>query len=139
MMRRRVALGLAAALLALSIPLARADETKVYSLEVSDVSAKVGEPVVMVARLKLNEGYRILHAYNNRVGQLSAYDNAVEFARKAFPGADQDGVLVFAIDVKPTKPGKHPINGVLRFGYMHGTDDMAMISVPVIANVIGEN
>ncbi len=44
---------------------------------------------------------------------------------------------MFRVGVRSTKPGKHAITGVVRFGYIEGTDDMAMISVPVIANVIG--
>jgi hypothetical protein len=137
--RRCLTLAVWAMWLAIPARHAIAADATIYTLEVSDVSAKVGEATTMVARLKLREGYRILHAYNNRVGQLSSFDNAVEFDRKAFPGADQDGVLVFNISLRPTKPGKHPINGVLRFGYMQGSEEMAMISVPVIASVVGEN
>lgn len=118
---------------------AAADEPPVYTLEVSDVAAKVGENTVLLARLKLHEGYRILHAYNNRGGQFSSLDDSVAFERRSVPGTDEDGTLVFAISVRPTSPGSHPINGVLRFGYLHGDDTMAMISVPLMANVVGTN
>jgi hypothetical protein len=108
-----------------------------YTLEVHDVVAKVGEPAVLSARLTVREGLRILHAYNNRLVQLSSFDDGVAFDGKMVPGTDEDGTLVFSVGVRPTKPGKHAINGVVRFGYIEGTDDMAMISVPVIANVTG--
>ena len=38
---------------------------------------------------------------------------------------------------KATKPGKHPINGLIRVGYIHGTDEMAMVSMPLVASVTG--
>ena len=52
------------------------------------------------------------------------------------PTLDEDA-LVFEVPLRATKPGKHPINGVFRVGYIHGTDEMSMVSVPLIANVTG--
>ena len=51
------------------------------------------------------------------------------------PATLDEGALVFAVPVRATKPGKHPINGVFRVGYIHGTDEIAMVSVRLIANV----
>ena len=45
--------------------------------------------------------------------------------------------LVFEVPLRATKAGKHPINGVIRVGYIHGTDEMAMVSLRLIANVTG--
>lgn len=114
-----------------------AEELAAYLVEVSDVTAKVGEPAVMRATLRIRDGYRILKAYNNRVIELSSFDDGVGFERRVVPATVQEGALVFAIGLRATKPGKHPINGIFRVGYIQGTDEMAMVSVRLIANVIG--
>jgi hypothetical protein len=116
-----------------------ADEQRPYTVEVHDVTAKVGEHAVMLVALRPWQGYRILEGYNNRVGQLSSFDDGVAFERKTVRGTIRNGTLVFAIDVQPTKPGKHPINGVFRVGYIEGEDAMSMISVPLIASVVGSD
>jgi hypothetical protein len=131
---------LAAALLCLHAPRgapALAEDPLPYKVEVSDVTAKVGEHAVLHATVTLRDGFRLLEAYNNRVMQLSSWDGGVAFERKVVDASVQDGALVFAVGVTPTKPGKHPINGVFRFGYIDG-DTMMMISVPLIANVTGD-
>ena len=56
-----------------------AGESEAYVVEVSDVTAKVGEPAVIRATLKARDGYRILKHYNNRVIQLSSFDDGVAF------------------------------------------------------------
>jgi len=117
--------------------LALAEESEAYVIEISDVSAKVGEPAVMVATLKVRDGYRILKSYNNRVIALSSFDDSVAFDRKMVPATVQEEALVFAVGLRATKPGKHPINGIFRVGYIHGTEEMAMVSVRLIANVTG--
>jgi hypothetical protein len=131
------ALSLAAALLPAGGITAIAEEPTAYVVEVSDVTAKVGDHAVLLATLKIRDGYRILSAYNNRVIRLSSYDDGVAFERDMVPAKVEDGALVFAVGLQPTKPGKHPINGLLRVGYIQGTDEMAMVSVPLIANVTG--
>jgi len=133
-----VALGLTAAVFAASPPMpAAAQDSSVYAVEVGDVTAKIGEPAVMRATLKLRDGYRILKSYNNRVGRLSSSDDGVAFEQEMVKAELQDGALVFAIPLHATKPGTHPINGVFRVGYMLGTDEMDMVSVKLIANVTG--
>ena len=114
-----------------------AEEPSAYVVEVSDVTAKVGDHAVMLATLRVRDGYRILKAYNNRVIELSSFDDGVVFERRMVPAALEEGALVFEVDLRATKPGKHPINGVFRVGYIHGTDDMSMVSVRLIANVTG--
>lgn len=116
--------------------LASAETPCPYSVDVSDVTAKVGEHVVMLATVRLNEGYRLLEAYNNRVMQLSSWDDGVAFEREVVNATVRDGALVFAVGLEPTKPGKHAINGVFRFGYIED-DTMMMISVPLEASVTG--
>jgi hypothetical protein len=43
-----------------------ADEPAAYAIEVSDVTAKVGEHAVMHATLRVRDGYSILQSYKNR-------------------------------------------------------------------------
>jgi hypothetical protein len=114
-----------------------AEESEAYVVEVNDVTAKVGEPAVMLATLKLRDGYRILKSYNNRVISLSSFDDGVAFDSKMVPATVEEGALVFAVGLRATKPGKHPINGIFRVGFIHGTDEMSMVSVRLIANVTG--
>lgn len=118
---------------------ARSEEPRAYTVEVQDVTAKVGEHAVMNVTLHLRDGLRILEPYGNRVSELSSFDDGVAFSRPVFRGKAVNGTLVFAIDVQPTKPGKHPINGLFRVGYIESASEMSMISVPLIANVIGTN
>jgi hypothetical protein len=114
-----------------------AEEPAAYVVEVSDVTAKVGEAAVMSVTLRIRDGYRILKAYNNRAIELSSLDDGVAFERKMVPATVQEGALLFAIGLRATKLGKHPINGIFRVGYIQGTDEMAMVSVRLIAHVIG--
>lgn len=138
---RRGALALAACLLAGAVATAPrpavAEELPAYVVEVNDVTAKVGEPAVMRATLKIRDGHRILTAYNNRVIRLSSFDDGVAFEQKMVPAELQDDALVFTIGLRATKPGRHPINGVFRVGYIVGTDEMDMVSLRLIANVTG--
>jgi hypothetical protein len=115
----------------------QADESPAYVLEVTDVSARVGEPAVLHATLRIRDGYRVLQAYNNRVMELSSFDDGVAFDHRVVRGTVQDDGLDFAISVRATKPGKHPINGYFRVGYIHGTDELSMVSLRLIANIIG--
>ena len=116
---------------------AAAQEIPAYVVEVTDVTARVGEPAVMRAILRIRDGYRILKAYNNRVIELSSFDDGVAFERRMVPATVEEGALAFAIGLRSTKPGKHPINGIFRVGYIQGTDEIAMVSVRLMANVIG--
>ena len=116
---------------------AQADESPAYVVEVPDVSAKVGEPAVLHATLRIREGYRVLESYNNRAIELSSLDDGVAFERRVVRGTIQEGGLDFAIGVRATKPGRHPINGYFRVGYIHGPDELAMVSLRLIANVNG--
>src|SRR5882724_4552481 len=85
-----------------------AEEPSAYVVEVSDVTAKVGEHSVMLATLRARDGYRILKGYNNRVIQLSSLDDGVVFESRMVPASVEEGALVFAVGFRATKPGKHP-------------------------------
>ncbi len=108
-----------------------------FVVDVSDVTVKVGQPAVMLATARVRDGYRILTAYNNRVIRLSSYDEGVVFERDMVPAKIEDNALIFPVALRATKAGTHPINGLFRVGYIHGTDEMAMVSLRLIANVTG--
>ena len=113
-----------------------AEESAAYTVELSDVSAKVGEHAIMHATLRIRDGYRILHSYKNRVMKLSAEDDSVAFDQETVPAVVEEDALKFDVGLRVTKPGKHPINGIFRVGYLH-TDEIAMVSLRLIANVTG--
>ena len=71
------------------------------------------------------------------MSRFSSLDDGVAFDDKVVSGAVQGNMLVFAVGVTPTKPGKHPINGVFRVGYIEDSEHMSEVSVPLIANVTG--
>lgn len=116
---------------------AAAEESPAYAVEVGNVSAKVGAHEVLHATLRIRDGYRVLQAYNNRIMELSSLDDGVAFDRPVVRATVEDGALVFAVGVTPTKPGTHPINGIFRVGYIEGAGEMAMVSLRLIANVTG--
>jgi hypothetical protein len=114
-----------------------AEEPAAYAVEISDVTAKVGEHAVMHAALRIRDGYRVLHSYRHRVMKLSAEDDGVVFDQETVPvAAVEDDALLFDVGLRVTKPGRHPINGLFRVGYL-GPDEIAMVSLRLIANVTG--
>ena len=115
----------------------RSDFPTAYDVQVNDVTAKVGEPTVMRATLKIRDGYRILKHYSNRLIELSSFDDGVAFDRKMAPATLEEDTLVFEVPLHATKAGKHPINGVFRVGFIQGTEDIYMVSLRLIANVTG--
>jgi hypothetical protein len=134
---RLIALAVTALLLtwmaALSGSEAAADDPP-YVVEVADITAKVGEPAVLHATLRPRDGYRVLKTYNNRVMELSSFDEGVAFDRRVVPATIKDEQLDFAIGLRATKPGRHPINGYFRVGYI-AADEFAMVSLRLIAAV----
>jgi hypothetical protein len=128
---------LAVGLSFLTTGLGRGQEAPAYAIEVSDITAKVGERAVMQAKLRIRDGYRILQSYNNRVIKLSAEDDGVAFDQEMVRAKIEEDALVFALPLRATKPGKHVINGVFRVGYIHDSDEMAMVSLRLIASVTG--
>jgi hypothetical protein len=105
-----------------------------YVVEVADITAKVGEPAVLHATLRPRDGYRVLKTYNNRVIELSSFDEGVTFDRRVVQATIRDEGLDFAIGLRATKPGRHPINGYFRVGYI-AADEFAMVSLRLIAAV----
>ena len=102
-----------------------------YVVEVADITAKVGEPAVLHAMLRPRDGYRVLKTYNNRVMELSSFDDGVTFDRRVVQATVRDEGLDFAIGLRATKPGSHPINGYFRVGYI-ATGEFAMVAAMVI-------
>lgn len=130
----------AVALLGLAVggaPAVAEDDETPYVVAVQDISAKTGQPATLIAKVKMKDGYRFLRDYNHRVIMLSSADNGVAFERKSFRATLEGDELIFAVALKSTAPGQHPINGVLRVGYARDTTMMRMVTVPLIATVTG--
>jgi hypothetical protein len=116
----------------------RGEESPAYAIEVNNVTVKVGERTVMQATLRVRDGYRILQSHNNRVTELSAEDDGVAFEQAMVRARIEEGALVFSVPLRATKPGRHPVNGLFRVGYIHyGGDEIAMVSLRLIASVTG--
>jgi hypothetical protein len=115
-----------------------ADKDHGWSLNVENATAKVGEPTAIHATLETVDGNKVSRGYRNRLIELSAFDDAVEFDKPVVVGtvAEDNTSVAFDVGVTPTKPGKHVINGVFRFGF-HNAGRINMISIPLIATVEG--
>jgi hypothetical protein len=116
---------------------AATEDSHAYTLEVNDVSAKVGQPAILRATLTIHSCCRIMLHHRNRVGKLSSFDDGVAFAQEVVLGTVENETIVFEIPLKATKPGTHPINGLFRVGFIEGDDSMSIVSLPLIANVVG--
>lgn len=132
---------LAAIVLASAGSMASATETsEAVSFDVENISVKIGERGVIVAKVTPKSGYQISDAYRNRVFNLSAADDGVKLDDKPVRGVMQDGSLVFRIPVTATKPGPHAINGVIRFAFVSATDQDRRLDIkwePLMATVTG--
>lgn len=112
-----------------------ADKDHGWALSVENAVGKVGEPTEIHATLEAVDGNRVSRGYRNRLVELSAFDDAVEFDGPVVVGTVTDDTSVeFDIGVTPTKPGTHVINGVFRFGF-HNAGRLNMVSIPLIATV----
>ena len=69
--------------------------------------------------------------------ELSSFDDGVAFERPVVRGTIHEDGLDFAIGLRATKPGRHPINGYFGVGYIHSPDELAMVSLRLIANING--
>ncbi len=121
-------------------PALAADTQEAVDITISDASAKVGEQAYIVAKIVPHAGFEIASNFRNRVGQLSANDNTVEFAGKFVRGTVEDGALVFKVPVTPKKAGANAINGVMRFGFVSESDGQRRLDIkvmPLIATVTG--
>jgi hypothetical protein len=122
------------------VPSLAVETEDAVTIAVPDVAAKAGEKIVIVATVTPRNGYRIAQAYNNRIMTLSAADDGVAFQDKMVRGSIEGAALVFKVPVTPTKPGAHPINGIIRFAFVSSEGDNTRLdikSAPLIATVTG--
>ena len=117
--------------------MSRAGNASGWQVQVSDATAKVGERAVMQAKLHVRDGYRILQSYNNRVIKLSAEDDGVAFEQEMVRASIEEGVLVLRRPASGDQARQTSRQGVFRVGYIHDSDEMAMVSLRLIANVTG--
>jgi hypothetical protein len=132
------ALGLAALVGVGSSAAGFADQRVPYALEVENASAKVGEPTAVRATIIPPAGMKLTSVYRHRLIDLSVLDDhGVEFDDEVVIGTLQgDGRLVFVVNLTPTEPGAHPINGLMRVSFINGNKSESK-SIPLIATVTG--
>jgi hypothetical protein len=129
---------------ALASPLAgaavAADTEEAVDIRIQDVSAKVGEPAYVFAKIVPHAGFEIAANYRNRISQLSAIENGVEFKNPSVRGTLEDGALLFKVAVIPKRPGPVAINGVIRFAFISESGGQRRLDIktePLIATVTG--
>ncbi|HEX6112474.1 MAG TPA: hypothetical protein VFZ10_09210 [Geminicoccaceae bacterium] len=132
------ALGLAALIGVAPVGPSFADSRVPFALEVENATAKVGEPTAVRATIIPPNGMKLTSVYRHRIIDLSAFENrGVEFDDEVVVGTvEADGSLVFEIDVTPTEPGAHPINGVMRVSFINGNKSESK-TIPLMATVTG--
>jgi hypothetical protein len=132
------ALGLAALVGAGASAAGFADSRVPYALEVENATARVGEPAAVRATITPPEGVKLTSVYRHRLIDLSVLDDhGVEFEDEVVIGTVQDdGRLVFVVNLTPTEPGAHPINGLMRVSFINGNKSESK-SIPLIATVTG--
>jgi len=129
---------------AFAVPLARAagaaETEEAVDISIQDAAAKVGEPAYVLAKIVPHAGFEIAGNYRNKIGQLSANENSVEFKNEVVRGKLEGGALVFKVPVVPKRPGPNAINGVIRFAFVsesQGQRRLDIKSEPLIATVTG--
>lgn len=132
------ALGLAALIGVAPVGPSFADSRVPFALQVENATAKVGEPTAVRATIIPPNGMKLTSVYRHRIIDLSAFENrGVEFDDEVVVGTvEADGSLVFEIDVTPTEPGLHPINGVMRVSFINGNKSESK-TIPLMATVTG--
>ena len=117
-----------------------ADTEEAVDINIQDVSAKVGETAYVLAKIVPHTGFEIANNARNRVSQLSANENAVEFTGKFVRGTVENGALLFKVPVIPKRPGAIAINGIIRFAFISESDGQRRLdikSAPLMATVTG--
>lgn len=114
-----------------------ADERVPFTLDVEDATGKVGEPTAVRAVITPPEGIRLTSVYRHRIIDLSTEKGGgVEFDRPVVVGSLQDdGSLLFVVEVTPTEPGEHPINGLMRVSFLNDSKTESK-SIPLVAKVV---
>ena len=132
------ALGLAALVGAGSSAAAFGDSRVPYALDVENATAKVGQPTAVRATVIPPAGMKLTSVYRHRLIDLSVLDDhGVAFDDEVVIGTLQDdGRLVFVVNLTPTEPGAHPINGLMRVSFINGNKS-ELKSIPLIATVTG--
>ena len=71
------------------------------------------------------------------MGERGAASSRTNETEQFWRSGALDRALIFAVDLRATKPAGHPSGGVFRTDYIHGSDEMAMIYLRLIATVTG--
>ena len=74
------------------------------AIDIQNAWARVGEKAVIVAKIRIGDGFAVTDSYGHRLSRLSASDG-VELERGVVRGSVQDRSIVFAVVVTPKRVG----------------------------------
>src|SRR5262249_34686957 len=87
-------------------------------IDIQNASAPVGERAVIVATIRVRDGFKITDSYGHRLGGLAADGVALE--QRMVRGSIRNDTIVFTVPVTPTRAGTHTVSGIFRFSYHNG-------------------
>jgi hypothetical protein len=130
-----VALGLAAliGLALIADASVAADPERPHIITIENAAARVGEKVVIVAKITAREGFKITESYRHRIRNLSASEG-LALEGEVVRGLMRDGSVVFLVGVMPKKAGTHTVTGWFRFSF-HDGQQIDITSAPFEATV----
>ena len=105
------------------------------AIDIQNAWARVGEKAVIVAKIRIGDGFAVTDSYGHRLSRLSASD-AVELERGVVRGSVQERSIVFAVVVTPKRVGTHTVSGLFRFSY-HNDEEVDIRSARFEATVTG--
>jgi len=89
-------------------------------IDIQNASARVGERAVIVATIRIGDGFKITDSYGHRLGGLAAASDGVALEQRLVRGSIRNDTIVFTVPVTPTRPGTHTVSGIFRFSYHDG-------------------
>ncbi len=117
-----------------------ADTDEAVDVSIQDVAAKVGESAFVMVKIVPHAGFEIASNARNRISQLTANENGVEFGNKFVRGTLDGNALFFKVPVVPKRAGPTAINGIVRFAFVSESEGQRRLdikTVPLMATVTG--
>ena len=91
------------------------------AVEIQNASARVGERAVIVATIRIRDGFKITDSYGHRLSGLSAPEG-IALERRVIRGSIRHDTIVFTVPVTPTRAGTYTVSGLFRFSYHNGLE-----------------
>jgi hypothetical protein len=98
-----------------------ADPGYPVTVEVQNVSVRIGERALIVATITILNGYKVTDSYGHRLSGLSA-DDGIELEQRLVRGAVRHDQIVFLVPVRATRAGTDTVSGMFRFSYHDGRE-----------------